>query len=486
MNIFCCNVTCNAAGPVFKCVRCKRCQYCSKECQKEAWRLGHKQVCAPAVPLQAACLQRTKTAEHKHKTMRDLVGEVDRLAQQKDHAGVVGLTASILSVAEACFAEDMAHSGVMLYTQLAASLHTTGAYTFEIELLRVAVAFLDPLVSKGMFFKVHMHLGIAYKAALQYAKAKHCFQVACSHARHHFEDCFYEHEAQVAIAKCDFLTGDYVCAVAIHEGVVETLLRHKLSGCDQMLPDSDLATINILWALNRVAQCRMLLGQPDQAIARRLQVWRMLQDEPLHPDKQGTYQMMTALSIGIDMAMSARVCFQHANTVDTAAHNTGAGAHDLHGAKGWFDTALELAITHNSIDIQTDCLLHLAFTTFHMGSHDVGRQHLRQHLDLQLKIGHRWCRGCSLIANPGKHQLICCGCHVVGFCDKRCQKAASGQTKHCIEHSDIIACNPVRHKDICPLIKQWRRVAKGRVCVDLCTVDHTEFLMGPAWYKARL
>jgi len=29
-------------------------------------------------------------------------------------------------------------------------------------------------------------------------------------------------------------------------------------------------------------------------------------------------------------------------------------------------------------------------------------------------------------------------------------------------------------------------VAKGKVCVDSCTVIHTEFLMGPAWYKARL
>ena len=42
MNACWCNVTCNAAGPVLKCARCKRCQYCSKKCQKQAWTLGHK------------------------------------------------------------------------------------------------------------------------------------------------------------------------------------------------------------------------------------------------------------------------------------------------------------------------------------------------------------------------------------------------------------------------------------------------------------
>ena len=485
MNVFCSNVTCNEAAPVLKCAQCKRCKYCSKECQKQAWTLGHKRVCASSVPLRKACLQRIETAADNHKTMCDVVKAVDYLAEQEDYASIVGLTASILFAADVCFAADLAHCAVMLYTQLAKSLHMTGAFTFEIELLQVAVAFLDPLVSNGVFFKVHMHLGFAYKAALQYTKAKHWFQVASSHANHHLEDHFFQNEAQIATAKCHCLVGDYACAVAMHEAVVQELLHHKLSANDKSLPESDNANIAILWALNRVAQCRTLLGQQDQAIARRLQVWQMLQDEPLQKDKQSNYQMMTALSIAIDMAVGARVCFQHAEIVVSAAQNEGPGAHDLYEAKRWFDTAFELAVTHNSLDIKTNCLLHLAFMMFHMGNQDMGRLHLRQHLDLQLKISHSWCRGCSFIAKANKRQLICCGCHVVGFCDKICQKAASGQNKYCFEHSDIIACNPVRHKDICPLINQWRRVAKGKVCADSCTVEHTEFLMGPAWYKAR-
>jgi len=486
MDAFCCNVTCNAAGPLTRCVRCKRRWYCSKECQKQAWTLGHKRVCASSVPSQAVFFQRIETAEHNHKTMCDVIRAVDHLTEQADYAGIVGLTTSILSAADVCFALDHAHSGVMLYTKLAASLHMTGAYTFEIELLQVAIAFLDPMVANGVFFKVHMHLGLAYKAALQYTKARHCFQVACSHADHHLEDHFFKNEAQIAMAKCDFLAGDYACAVAMHEAVVETLLHHKQLAREQNPGEADYANIAILSALNRVAQCRMLLGQHDQAIACRLQVWYLLQDEPLQQNtRQTNYQMMTALSIGIDMAVSARVCSQHAETVDAQTQNEGSGAHDIYEAKSWLDTACKLAITHNSMDIKADCLLHLAFTVFHMGNQDIGRLHLRQHLELQLEIKHSWCRGCSSIASPKKHQLICCGCYVVGFCNKTCQMAASGKTKSCFEHSDIIACNPVRHKDICPLINQWRRVKKGKVCEDSCTVLHTEFLMGPAWYKAR-
>src|SRR5687767_5749957 len=39
---------CARQGPVRRCARCLRVAYCSPECQKEAWKAGHKTLCHAA------------------------------------------------------------------------------------------------------------------------------------------------------------------------------------------------------------------------------------------------------------------------------------------------------------------------------------------------------------------------------------------------------------------------------------------------------
>ena len=71
--------------------------------------------------------------------------------------------------------------------------------------------------------------------------------------------------------------------------------------------------------------------------------------------------------------------------------------------------------------------------------------------------------------------LICDSCSVGRFCNETHQQISS---KRGDQHRKA-----VRHKNLCPLLKKWRHVAKGKATAEACTPDLLEFLRQDPWLK---
>jgi len=225
------------------------------------------------------------------------------------------------------------------------------------------------------------------------------------------------------------------------------------------------------------------LGHSNTAIVWHLKLWNLLHeaavDRKTSPAKMISWKVLNSISVGIEFAVRAMRRDAAQATLNTL---------DLHKAVHWLDVSLDKACTPEQLHQKGEVLLHLAFIRFYMGDEDAGMAYLRTHLDTQLAIGRKWCRGCSLPVHRTllARLLWCGGCRVVGFCSTEHQRSASGKGLYCYANDVIIFDNAVLHADICPLLKAWRRVGKGTVSAESCIPAHKKFLQGHAWCDARL
>jgi len=376
-------------------------------------------------------------------------------------------------------------------------------------------------------FEMKMNLGQAFIDIGQYRKAEHALKAAVRQS----EECGDQDlltTSRMAMGRCLFLQENYASAAVFHEGTLSILLQWQRLGRDanatektskmtkssvsvqkkktkKNRPTYVVSELTIVLTMLRVAQCSSIQGHLDQAIDCRMKIWALLcsRSDEIDADKYNHYKMITSMSIAIDLAVRVGMCSKRSGAGAGAVHaendlkcsvsSTDSNTENTHSyrkqsmdeVKHWFETALGLADTSDCLDIKNDILLHIAFMFYDMDFEDLGLMHLRQHLDSQLLSNHAWCRACSKLPTANNPILICCGCHVVGFCNKDHQRTASGQKKIHLLRNDLISGNVVRHKDICSLLNQWRRVDQGKISAESCTLQHKEFLVGPAWWKSR-
>ena len=373
-------------------------------------------------------------------------------------------------------------------------------------------------------FEMKLNLGHAFIEIGQFCKAEHALKATVRQSEESGDPDLITN-SRMAMGKCLFFQEDYASAAVFREKTLSILLEckrlsrtanatekttkiSKSSASPQKKkkhrqPPYLVSDLKIVAMMLRVAQCSSIQGHLDQAIDCRVKTWALLCNRPdeLDADEYNNYKMMTSLSLGIDLAVCMGMCSTRSGVgavqaeifLKCSVSSTDANTENTHPyrnqsideVKHWFETALGLANKNNCLDVKNDILLHVAFMFFDMDLEDLGMMHLRQHLDSQLRIKHAWCRACSRLPTANNPILICCGCHVVGFCNKDHQMTSSGQKKSKLLRSDIISVNVVRHKDICSLLNQWRRVAQGKISAESCTQQHKEFLMGPAWWKSR-
>ena len=144
-------------------------------------------------------------------------------------------------------------------------------------------------------------------------------------------------------------------------------------------------------------------------------------------------------------------------------------------AAQWLRIALRLAQTHGFVENES-ALLHLSFLAFDTGEEEEALDRLKQYLQAQVDSARSFCRGCCQQRGDDAPMLTCGGCSVVRFCNEDHQRMASkkGQPLH-----------PVRHKDMCSLLRKWRQVVKGKTTAESCTQDLLAFLRKDPWWRSH-
>lgn len=482
--VFCCNYSCGEEMPGSSCGRCKACNYCCRACQVQAWALGHKVVCATRVAPLGLTLELCDSECER----------LDKWNEDSEYVRIVQETKGLMHVIDKCFATHLyTDKGIMACCHIAFASMKTGGVAHSIELQMLALSRtrqmgkgnMQSVVNDNAVAKMCCNLGHQYMLLKQYCKALHVFRQAETLVEH-APDKSTLIQVHIAMGRCMVFHEKHSAAIVLLEETAATLENVKTPA------DMSGAEVHrLVMALCRVAKCRSVLAgtgsaldeyQLDQAIISRKKLWTLLHVEPLACSIRFGYQAIVAMNIGVDYAVRALVCSPDRTENQTPDWET------LLLSRNWCELSLSIARTHRASDfhIETDVLLHLAFILFDMGLQDLGKQHLREHLDSQLRIGLRYCRGCATptVAGDGKMPK-CSGCRVVRFCDREHQRAESGKLRYCYLTSDVLAASPVRHRDICPLLKKWRRVKEGRGADDSCATEHMEFLEGPSWYISR-
>lgn len=119
---------------------------------------------------------------------------------------------------------------------------------------------------------------------------------------------------------------------------------------------------------------------------------------------------------------------------------------------------------------QRSAALHLARLAYDADEEDTALQYLKDYLGWRIARGRNWCEGCQQKRGEDAPMLSCGGCHVARFCNVEHQKMASKSA----------SCGgnmwTGRHKDICGILGQWRRVEKDGVSPDSWHADLLTFL----------
>ena len=185
---------------------------------------------------------------------------------------------------------------------------------------------------------------------------------------------------------------------------------------------------------------------------------------------------MQKLAASVILAVSGRIAGRAAphDESDRAAQ-----ASSFRGAIASFEKVVHLAdaalCTMAAGESDRKVVLHkvkalyeLARLTFLLGEESQAVAFLEQHLDLAVGIGRGACEHCNQIRLQGSGPsalLTCKGCGVARYCDKQHQR-------------DDWAQKGSGHKLMCPLLKRWRHVHKGKESKEACRPDLLAHLQG--------
>ena len=517
----CCNVRCCKvlSAPLSRCIKCQRDCYCSKDCQRAAWREGHKRECGKAAAL-------------------ELYEKIFELYEAENWPGLLALeeTASAASAAAETLRKTTPDVAVGIYQVLCVGYKQLGKHAKSLELNKQGLAIAveaGKRESEGTFY---CDIGSCYEQLREYAKAiqvfdrslaiseelgnranqgatlgnlSSCYEELGQYAKaiELYEQCLKIHE-EIGARKG---TGRTLCNLAIcYESLQQydtaiTLLE-KARVIMQEVGDRDGEVI----CLAALGICKTALGDYEQAILCHTEQWCIAKelaakadeaaeddDEDEEDDEDYAHnveadlapdQAVAALNLGIVIWAQARA--EHGTTGAAAttprARYTEAYMASMHEATQWLETALRLS--HGLIE-QEHALLHLSFVAFDMGDEDDALYFLGEYLDAQMVcVGGHYCGGCGQKRGDDAPMLNCGGCKVARFCSEDHQRMASTKGGR----------KPVRHKDICSLLGEWKEVVKERETGDAvaeaddseeeereCYGPMLEFLGRDVWWRCH-
>ena len=92
----------------------------------------------------------------------------------------------------------------------------------------------------------------------------------------------------------------------------------------------------------------------------------------------------------------------------------------------------------------------------------------QEHLSWRVQWGRDLCLGCGQTRGEDTPILTCSGCGVAKFCSADHQKMASKKVALGGSGGSLLMG---RHKDICGVLRKWRKVVKDGEAPDSCSAD---------------
>ena len=212
-------------------------------------------------------------------------------------------------------------------------------------------------------------------------------------------------------------------------------------------------------SLMSAASCRFYMLEYDAAYAGFERVLQMASD-PSHA------QAVTAVRLGMGAVRWAQW-----RAVDRPSPQL------LGDALGLMDDALNRSVELKNMSMRDvrDTLLRLAFANADAENETEALEYLHKMLELCLHDAATQCLQCMQAHYKDDTMLTCGGCRIARFCNEDCQRHAS--SKDGSRNGNHI----VRHKELCPLLREWHKMQINRMTVDECVPLQREFLRGPAY-----
>jgi tetratricopeptide (TPR) repeat protein len=108
--------------------------------------------------------------------------------------------------------------------------------------------------------------------------------------------------------------------------------------------------------------------------------------------------------------------------------------------------------------------LDLVQELYFLGDTENAQAVLTEYLDRTVKLGPSHCQTCHQSCAKDETMMVCVGCHVARYCSQDHQRRAWKKGRLC-------------HKVMCPLLKRWRRLQKGRYTTDSRNAIFNDFFV---------
>ena len=523
------------------CAQCKTVCYCSKACQKGAWKAGHKRDCVPfnaaSGPLRAL-FPRALSASAKDSSARSAFKFLVRLHDAGDWRGVAAEELRF-SEAAAALRVDAPTQSMYAYHILGSAYQSLQSYANAVKYFKHHLELATELGDRAQEGRASCNLGIAYHQCGEFQKAIECQTLRLVIAQ---EQGNREAEGR---AYCnlgcthDWL-GDHYTAIRFHkldlaiQKQTETL-EGEGSACGNLgnayhaLGEYDTA---IEWHEQHMAIVTQA-GDVAGECAARGNLGMVYVSKGHFPTALAHYrrQMALAKEAG-DRDREARasanlgICHLHLNEYDkavvcfeaeralatslnlaqiqsdaemnmgialalqvraarrslAAAAGEAAGAH----SRSWAPEFLDERVCEAARWLKTAfdrgqlfARLHMAQLAFEAGQEEVALVALKDHLSLLVRCGRSACAGCGQKRDGETRMLTCSGCRVARFCCRGHQKMAS---KKAVHGGSLVTG---RHSYICGVLSTWRKVVKEGVPPDSCCEDLLLFLRRMATATAK-
>ena len=482
----CCGVVLSA--PLLRCSKCRRVCYCCRACQTQAWKAGHKRECGQASAarrvegeLMDSLMDRNKIVElyearnwrglvaleatasaaaaQMRETRPDLTAEIYRMLgdgcmQLTQYAKAIELSEQGLVIAVET--DDQKREGRACGT-LGGCYEDLGQYAKAIKLHEQSLAIAEEMGDRRNQVVTCSNLGDCYETLGQYDKAIKLFE-QCLTIKEEMGDRPGQGTTCSNLGVCYESLQQYDTAIGLLE---------KARVIKQELGDRAGET-NTLSVLGR---CKTALGEYAQAITCHTEQWAITQELDLAHD-----QTDAALNLGVVIWAQARAEHRDAAaaaTTPSASGHPAAYMDSMRDAAQWLRTALRLAQTHGFVENEL-ARLHLSFLAFDTGEEEEALDRLKQYLQSQVDSARSFCRGCCQQRGDDAPMLTCGGCSVARFCNEDHQRMASKKGGR----------KPVRHKDICSLLREWKEVDSEEEARE-CHGPMLEFLGRDLWWKCH-
>ena len=267
------------------------------------------------------------------------------------------------------------------------------------------------------------------------------------------------HKSMHCIGICEECTGNQENAIECYDMALKT--------ATEMKDDT-----KIVSSLMSTASCRFYMLEYDAALSLFERVAEMTSG-PLHEHRPGCPPVLCTSAVPAVLLGMGAVKWAQWRAAERPSSQLLTNALDL------MDDALVRGVESQSMSMRDlrATLLRLAFANADYKNETEALSCLQKMLELYLHDAADECFQCMQARSVDKDDtmLTCGGCLVARFCNVECQQHASSKKgPRCGNHI-------VRHKELCPLLREWHKQNIGRMTVDECVPLQRKFLLGPAY-----